>query len=74
MNDRKIAEHISNYDGFCIKCGAIKNGGVEPDAVNYRCEECGERSVVGFELAVMYEILVPDDSKTPILDEYRRDK
>lgn len=32
--------------GFCLACGN-EQGGVEPDAEGYRCEECGERSVWG---------------------------
>lgn len=32
--------------GFCIACGADATG-VEPDARNYLCEECGEKKVFG---------------------------
>jgi hypothetical protein len=38
--------------GFCIKCGAESNE-CEPDARNYPCAECGERSVFGAEEIVM---------------------
>ena len=38
--------------GFCLACGA-ENDGCEPDARNYKCEECGEKKVFGAE-----EILV----------------
>jgi len=34
--------------GFCLSCGAEKYG-VEPDAEGYRCDECGEDSVMGAE-------------------------
>jgi Zn finger protein HypA/HybF involved in hydrogenase expression len=74
MNKDKIERHIRENDGICIECGAIKHGGVEPDAVNYVCEECGENKVVGFEAAVLYEWVVPTDSKTPTLDTYKEEK
>lgn len=32
--------------GFCIKCGAERDG-CEPDARNYPCDECGENKVFG---------------------------
>ena len=34
--------------GFCLHCGA-EAFGVEPDARNYDCEECGEPLVFGAE-------------------------
>jgi hypothetical protein len=34
--------------GFCTACGADQEG-CEPDARNYYCEGCGERSVCGAE-------------------------
>lgn len=34
--------------GFCTECGA-KAHCVEPDARNYRCEDCGELAVFGAE-------------------------
>lgn len=34
--------------GFCTACGADADG-CEPDARNYRCEECGARAVYGAE-------------------------
>lgn len=40
--------------GFCIACGAEASG-VEPDARNYVCENCGEHKVFGAEeLVFMY--------------------
>ena len=35
-------------DGFCIACGADAMG-VEPDARNRECAECGEMQVFGGE-------------------------
>lgn len=37
-----------NYTGFCVACGS-EQGGCEPDARNYECENCGKRSVFGAE-------------------------
>ena len=38
--------------GICLQCGAIQSG-VEPDAENYRCEECGAFAVAGLEQALL---------------------
>jgi len=38
--------------GFCMACGSEQDG-VEPDARNYKCEECGEDSVYGAEDLVL---------------------
>ena len=32
--------------GFCLKCGE-EQGGCEPDAEGYKCEECGTNTVYG---------------------------
>lgn len=37
-----------SYLGFCLACG-YEQGGCEPDARDYKCEECGERKVYGAE-------------------------
>jgi predicted RNA-binding Zn-ribbon protein involved in translation (DUF1610 family) len=38
--------------GFCVACGA-ETLGVEPDARQYACEGCGERTVYGVETLVL---------------------
>ena len=38
--------------GFCVACGADAEG-CEPDARDYECEICGERSVYGAEELLM---------------------
>lgn len=38
--------------GFCLSCGAEASC-VEPDARNYKCEECGEYQVFGAEELLM---------------------
>jgi predicted RNA-binding Zn-ribbon protein involved in translation (DUF1610 family) len=69
MNVDKIKEHIKNNDGFCTVCGAISHGGVEPDAVNYMCEECGENKVVGMVTAVTFDWVIASEKKHPMLEE-----
>lgn len=45
--EEDLQEMEDNYGGLCLACGEITYGGVEPDARNYHCEECGERQVFG---------------------------
>ena len=40
-------DDLSN-PGFCLACGASQ-GGCEPDARNYECEDCGKHQVFGAE-------------------------
>ena len=42
---RRLVQADDNL-GICKACGAEATG-VEPDARNYKCEECGEASVFG---------------------------
>jgi Zn finger protein HypA/HybF involved in hydrogenase expression len=46
----RILQAIAADDniGFCKECGAEKSN-VEPDAVDYACEECGQHAVCGAE-------------------------
>lgn len=39
--------------GICLACGAIHDSGVEPDAENYKCEQCGQHEVAGIEQALI---------------------
>lgn len=49
----QIQEAMENQSGFCIECGAERDG-CEPDARNYPCDECGKNKVFGAEeLAMM---------------------
>ena len=41
--------------GFCLACGADAEG-VEPDARNYTCEECGEEEVHGAEEVLLMTV------------------
>ena len=42
--------------GFCIACGA-ETDGIEPDASEYRCDECGEPKVYGAEELLLRNLL-----------------
>ena len=42
------AVQSGEYMGFCVRCGAEAYG-VEPDACEYECEECGAEKVYGAE-------------------------
>jgi hypothetical protein len=43
-----------NGEGFCLACREQAFGYCEPDARNYKCEECGEHQVFGLgELLIM---------------------
>ena len=48
----QIEEAMEDYIGFCTCCGAEKDS-CEPDARNYKCDECGKRSVFGAEELLM---------------------
>ena len=47
---KRVIEAVQEDDckGFCLACGEDAYG-VEPDAENYECEECGELKVAGAE-------------------------
>lgn len=60
----------SNYDGFCTSCGKINEGGHEPDAREYECSHCEEKTSYGIEwcmVAGYLEIVDSEDEST--LDE-----
>jgi hypothetical protein len=51
-----VIEAVENDDnlGFCLQCGA-ERGQCEPDAREYKCEECGASKVYGAEeILIMY--------------------
>lgn len=56
MDNRPTLEELAaiaeDLGGFCKGCGAEAYG-VEPDARNYECDECGERKVFGAEELIM---------------------
>jgi hypothetical protein len=51
------AEHFmigtTGHPGVCLACDMVDEfAGCEPDAVNYRCPDCGEMKLCGFEHAL----------------------
>ena len=48
----EIEPMMEEYGGFCTACGAEAYG-VEPDAREYKCEDCGEPKVYGAEELVL---------------------
>jgi hypothetical protein len=53
ITESELQAHADNYDGICMHCGSWTDGGVEPDASGYACEECGKPCVVGAEMAMI---------------------
>jgi hypothetical protein len=49
-------------EGICLACGE-RQGPVEPDAMNYPCESCGERKVWGIEQAVLAGRVTVDEEE-----------
>ena len=50
------AAQRNDGSGFCLGCGAEASG-VEPDARNYHCEDCGATQVYGAEEIIISEML-----------------
>lgn len=50
------AEYLYGTDnnfGICVSCKHIAEGGCEPDAEEYECDNCGENGVMGYENALI---------------------
>lgn len=45
-SESEFLDAENDFGGRCLACGAEAYG-VEPDACNYACEECGEDQVFG---------------------------
>ena len=52
MNAVESQTNGTNNPGFCIACGNEQED-CEPDAREYKCEECGENEVYGAEELLM---------------------
>lgn len=53
LSEEEYEQHTRDYDGLCLACTEIQDGGVEPDAEGYLCEACGEEQIMGLELALI---------------------
>lgn len=49
-------ELLDGYNGACIVCGT-KVDGVEPDASDYKCPNCGNFAVYGLESLLIMGML-----------------
>jgi hypothetical protein len=45
---------IEYGNGICLSCGNVQSG-CEPDAREYKCEECGRHRVYGLEEAILMQ-------------------
>lgn len=53
----RLIKGIENdSEGFCLACGGTQSC-VEPDAVRYECEACGEAKVYGPEYLVLLNLV-----------------
>lgn len=58
VTEREAYDYDCCNPGACLACGA-KVSGVEPDAANYECPECGAMEVFGYEeLAIMGGLVI----------------
>lgn len=56
LTEEQYREAENELAGLCLECGKLVNhGGVEPDAEDYECEECGEPAVQGIMNALLAE-------------------
>lgn len=57
ITEEEFEELQKSCGGICLACKNRECSGVEPDARNYICSECGEKDVFGVEeLLIMGEI------------------
>ena len=47
LTEQTYQEMVEEFDGFCQACGAEVYG-IEPDAKEYECEECGYRGITAY--------------------------
>jgi hypothetical protein len=65
MSEDEYRDRSQDYSGLCLACGDISEGGVEPDAEHYECGACGERRVVGLELALVMGRIEFEEDPSP---------
>ena len=64
MTFDEVREHMKEYDGWCTECKDVTQyGGVEPDAREYKCPDCGNNTVYGMEQAAAIMMVVPFDEE-----------
>ncbi len=68
MTQEKYESHFDNDAGYCTHCKEITMAGVESDAQEYECSECGNESVMGLDLAIELEHIVVTDEEDEDFD------
>lgn len=54
LSEAEYEEHVLCHAGFCPACDDVTmRDGVEIDAVDYLCPDCGAKVVMGIETALM---------------------
>ena len=54
ITEYEYREARDNYAGYCTSCDDVtSDSGVEPDACNYECPACDQKTVFGIEEALL---------------------
>jgi hypothetical protein len=58
MTADQFQENDDEMNGYCTTCKEVVNhGGCEPDAREYECDQCGNRTVYGVSEALIMGVL-----------------
>ena len=58
MKVKATEEDIADgLNGGCTACGEIQYGNTEPDAREYKCEDCGQNKVYGLEELIVMGLI-----------------
>lgn len=57
MTEDEYLEATESNLGYCRNCKDFTNDYVEPDARNYKCDNCGRSAVFGAEEALMMGLI-----------------
>lgn len=52
ISQEELQDAINEYLGYCRSCHELQ-GGVEPDACGYECNNCGAMDVCGVEYLLL---------------------
>ncbi len=62
MSSDEYCTAREEYQGFCTDCDEITvESGVEPDARDYKCPQCGLLTVIGIEEALIDGLIDIED-------------
>ena len=57
MREADYREESEEGGGRCLNCRAVADQYCEPDAREYRCDVCGQNTVMGLEEMLVQELL-----------------